>query len=144
MTIDGVSVSAADTEGGASLTFEVEDGDVAELRRRVQHMAQMYTTHAGHGGMMWHHMGGGSGGGMHGKGMHGEGGGKGMGMMGKAGPMPPADASVEDIDRGARITFAPKDPSQADALREHVRMHQARMGTGECWMATPPQDEAAQ
>jgi hypothetical protein len=84
----------------------------------------------GHRGMMWHHMG---------KAGMGRGhmmGGKGRGhMMGQGmGPMPAADAKVEDIDGGVRIVLTPKDASQLSALRERTRLHGERMGGGECWM----------
>lgn len=39
-----------------------------------------------------------------------------------------------DTDNGARIDLWPTDPSQLTSLREHIRWHQLRMSSGECWM----------
>jgi hypothetical protein len=130
---EGVEVAADDTDTGVALTFTTPSGDVDDLRRRVRHMAQMYEMHEGGRGMMWRHMhsGGGPGPGPHGPGM---GMGPGMGGMHGRGPLPPVEATVEEVDRGARIILQPKDSAQLDALRERVRMHRARMQTGECWM----------
>lgn len=140
MVVQGTDVTAADTEGGVALTFTTETGDVADLRTRVQHMAQMYGMHHGQAGMMWHNMGGegmGHGGpGMGGEGMGHEGtgmGGPGMDHMAERGPMPAASTTMTDTDLGARLELRPTDPSQLDALREHVRWHQERLHSGECW-----------
>jgi hypothetical protein len=48
--------------------------------------------------------------------------------------MPAATATVTDTDLGARLELRPSDASQLGALREHVRWHQQRMHSGECWM----------
>jgi len=50
------------------------------------------------------------------------------------GPMPAANATVSDVDNGARIELVPKDASQLDALRQRTRMRQQRMAAGSCWM----------
>lgn len=126
MVVEGSDVAVADTQEGVALTFTTEAGDVGDLRARVQHMAQMYGMHAGQRGMMWHHMGG-QGQGRGGPGMD-------MGHMAGRGPMPAATATVTEIDKGARLELRPTDASQLDALREHVRWHQQRMESGECWM----------
>lgn len=39
---------------------------------------------------------------------------------------------AEDIDRGARLVFTPRDPAQIEALRTEVRQHAALMLPGEC------------
>lgn len=126
MVVEGADVAVADTEEGVALTFTTEAGDVGDLRARVQHMAQMYGMHAGQRGMMWHHMG------RQGQGRGGPG--MDMGHMVGRGPMPAATATVTEIDKGARLELRPTDASQLDALREHVRWHQQRMESGECWM----------
>lgn len=138
-----VNVSVADTKTGVALTFTTDQkGDVANLRQRAQHLAAMYTSHSGQGMMMWRYMHGrGMGPGMMGRGM-GPGQGMGPGMMGRRGmgqgygrgPMPAANATVSDVDHGARIELVPKDTSQLDALRQRARMHQQRMAAGACWM----------
>jgi hypothetical protein len=140
MVVEGAEVTAADTEGGVALAFTTATGDVADLRTRVHHMARMYEMHQGQAGMMWHHMGAG---GM-GHGGPGMGGGGGMGSkdmdhMAGRGPMPAASATTTDTDSGARLELRPTDPSQLDALREHVRWQQERLHSGECWML---QDQA--
>jgi hypothetical protein len=75
---------------------------------------------------------GGEGMGHGGRGMGGEG--MGMGHMAGRAHMPAASNTVTDTDKGARLELRPTDPSQLDALREHVRRHQERMHSGECWM----------
>lgn len=126
MVVDGADVAVDDTEKGVALTFTSEASDVGDLRARVQHMAEMYETHRGQRGMMWHHMGG------QGRGR----GGPGMDMdhMAGRGPMPAATATVTEIDKGARLELRPTDASQLEPLREHARWHQQRMESGECWM----------
>jgi hypothetical protein len=126
MVVEGADVAVSDTEGGVTLTFTTEAGDVADLRARVQHMAEMYEMHGGRRGMMWHHMGG------QGRGRGGPG--MGMGHMAGRGPMPAATVTGTEVDKGARLELRPTDASQLDALREHVRWHQQRMEAGECWM----------
>ena len=130
MSVQGADVSVTDTKDGVALSFTTATGDVADLRTRVQHMAQMYEMHHGQAGMMWHHMGG-----------------EGMGHMTGRGPMPAARTTMTDTDSGAQLELRPTDPSQLDALREHVRWHQERMHSGECWMlqgqptATPREEQ---
>jgi hypothetical protein len=124
MLVQGVEVEASDTDSGVMLAFTTETGDVADLQQRVHHMAQMYQMHGGHGGMMWQHMG---------EGGMGHGGGH-MGHMAKHGQMPAASAQVTELKNGARLELTPTDPGDLVGLREHVRMHQQRMQSGECWM----------
>ncbi len=82
MVVQGAEVTVTDTEGGVALTFTTGAADVADLRTRVQRMAQMYEQHHGQSGIMWHHMGG-KGMGHSGPGMGGEGmGHRGPGMGG--------------------------------------------------------------
>ena len=130
MKVPGTSMHAVDVEGGAALEFSTT-GDVAEVRRRVAHMADMHN----HGGMMHGEgmMGGGmaDGGMMQGKGMMGGGmadGGmmEGKGMMGGGmmhGGMMHADARAEDMPQGARLIFTPKDPKELEALRAETKEH---------------------
>ena len=125
MVVQGADVAVSDTEGGVALTFTTDAPDVSDLRTRVRSMAQMYEMHRGHGAMMWHQMRGEDIG--HGSGM-------GMEHMAGSGPMPAASSAVTDTDKGARIELRPTDASQLDTLRQHVRLHQQRMHSGECWM----------
>jgi len=69
------------------------------------------------------------GGGMMGGGMMG-GGMMGGGMMG----MPPADVRADDLPQGARLTFTPKEPTDLEALRHHVREHATHAHPGSCPM----------
>jgi hypothetical protein len=127
MGVQGADVTVADTDGGVALTFTTDAGNVADLRTSVKKMAQMYETHHGYVGMMWDHMGD-EGLGRGGSGMGGEN----MGHMARRG-MPAARNTVTDTIKGARLAFWPTDPAQLDALRTHVRWHQERMLSGECW-----------
>jgi hypothetical protein len=140
---EGVNVAVADTDSGAMLTFTT-DGDVDALRRRAHHMAEMYGVHRGRRGMMWRHRRGGmgpgprggpgmAGAGPRGPGMAGAGPRGGRGMMRGAGPMPAANATVEEITGGARILLTPKNPADLQALRDHVHQHHQRMSSGACW-----------
>lgn len=43
MKLPGVDVAVLDTPAGVALTFTTKPDDVAELRRRVEHMAAMHT-----------------------------------------------------------------------------------------------------
>jgi len=52
--------------------------------------------------------------------------------------MPTSTSTVTATDTGAHVELRPVDVSQLNALRGHVRQHQQRMHSGECWMA---QDE---
>lgn len=124
MAVADVSVDVADTKDGVALTFTTREGDVADLRGRVQQMATMYEVHRGRGRMMWHPMG--------------QGRGRGQGMQAR-GMLPAVAANVIEIENGARLELTPRDPAQLDLLREHMRAHQQRMQSGECWMLQEPQ-----
>lgn len=108
MHVAGTEVAASDTESGAALTFTTT-GDVGELRARAHEMARMHDDMAV--------------------------GGHEMGMM-KDMPMtmPPAHASAEDIDGGARVTLTPIDPAKLDALRSAAHHHVDMMRGGDCPM----------
>jgi hypothetical protein len=127
MKVPGVAVSASDTEGGIAIVFTTATGDVNDLRARVRKMAEMHShvggMHGG-GGMMKDAADGGTE--DHGM-MQGC-------MMGKAGGMHDATATVEDVEGGARLILSPKDAAHLDALRAHVRKCQQRMQSGECPM----------
>lgn len=143
MTIDNAKVEVTDTEDGVALSFTTNAENVGELRERAQHMASMYEMHRGRGAMRWHHMRGATAGPPMGRGHMG----MGRGHMGRgAGPMPAANASLENIDNGAKIVLTPTNADQLEQLREHVRLHQERMQSGECWMLQghPNTDAAAQ
>jgi hypothetical protein len=114
LEVAGTTVQATDVDGGVALDFQTT-GDVAEVRRRVVHMAEMHTKMADgsmtSGDMMQD--GGTMGGGMmHGGMMHG-------GMMATT----PADVRMEELPQGARLVFTPRTPTDLDALRAQTREH---------------------
>lgn len=116
MHAPGASVTAQDTQGGAALVFTTT-GDVEDLRTRVRQMADMHNRMGPHtmGGQM-------QGGGMH----------EGHGMMGMM--MVESEATVADIEGGARLELRPRDPAQLDQLRASVRTHAQQLAAGECPM----------
>lgn len=122
IAVEGTDVEVEDTENGVALTFTTESGDVELVRERAEHLAAMYEMHRGRGHMMWHHMG--RGGGHMGRGM-----GPGAGQ----GPMPAANATVEEIEGGARLVLTPVGGEDLATLRQHARFHQQRMHAGQCW-----------
>ncbi len=124
----GTQIVTSDTSDGVEIVFTTT-GDVADLRARVRHMADMHNQMAGAQG------GGMQGGGMQGSGMQGSGmQGSGMQGSGMGMNMVPSRASVEDVSGGARLVLVPMDPSQLAALRQQARMHAERMQKGQCPM----------
>lgn len=124
MMVPGTRVTSEDIEGGTAMVFTTTSGDVADLRARARRMAEM------HNQMGQHMMGPGMHGGMHGgEGMHGGGEGMQSGMM-----MVASDATVVDIEGGARMELRPRDPAQLDELRAQTRKHSQRMASGQCPM----------
>lgn len=104
MQVEGTTVRAEDVDGGVALVFTTT-GDVAELRRRVAHMAEMHERR------------------------HGEGKG---GMMGAG--MMAATARTEHVEGGAKLVLTADDPENVAALRQRLRQHAERMATGRCPM----------
>lgn len=134
MAAGNVEVEVSDTDTGVALMFTSEAGNVEDLRRRVRLMAEKYERHGGRHGMRWHSMGGpGTAGGKDQAPGAGRQMGMGMGMRGHA-RMPEAQVKVVDVDQGAQIVLTPKETSQLDVLREHVRGHRERMHGGGCWV----------
>ncbi|MCA9529561.1 MAG: hypothetical protein KC543_05460 [Myxococcales bacterium] len=132
MRVPGTTVVAADVDGGAALTFTTTEGDVAELRRRVRARADMHNKR-----MMKRQQCAADASSTQCQARRRD-----AAMAGRE-AMPPATASVEDVDHGARLVVRPKDPSQVDALRERVHMKAERMASGQCPMrsrrgAAPP------
>jgi hypothetical protein len=131
MAVEGTTARAEDVEGGAAMVFTTT-GDVAELRRRVAHMAEMHNRHHGEEhergmGMQSARPGSGAG--------HAHGGaGRSGGMMMK---MPPATARSEEVQGGARLVLVPRNPADLTMLREHVHAHAQQMASGKCPMMSP-------
>jgi hypothetical protein len=109
MGTTSTQITASDTINGAALVFTT-NGDVAGLRARIRHMAEMHNQMAGMRGS------GSAGPGGHGMGMH----------------RIPSYASAEEVPGGARLVLVPTDPSQLAALRQQVRMHVEKMQSGPC------------
>jgi hypothetical protein len=136
MQVPGTTVAATEVDGGMGLAFTTTTGDVAELRQRVRHMAEMHNQPGGHKMMGSQGTAAPGAGAKH---QHGSQAGAGHGgmMMGGGRMMPAATASAEDIESGARLSLQPKDPAQLGALSEHVRMKAQRMAAGHCQMMSP-------
>jgi hypothetical protein len=144
-------VTAENTDTGAALTFTTTEDKVADLRTRVQHMAEMHEReqsgdaqpartaesdvhqfqHA-HGGRPMqqgmpqqqeglHTMQDGMPGQRHAMPMHDAG-------------MVPSIVTVEQVPGGARLRFTPRDMSKLEQLRQHVQAHAQRMQEGGCDM----------
>ena len=158
----GVSVS--NTDGGVALTFITSEDEVAELRARVRHMADVNNRGTGdaqptftehevrdeaegevapapaprlNGGMPLQQEG------LHT--MHG----------GRPGQRPyfgtsagsgsiPSTAAVEDVDGGARLVLTPRDSNQLAALRERVSAHVRRVQDAECAMLAAERKETGE
>lgn len=142
MKVPGTTVTSMDVEGGVALTFITKTGDVAELRQRVQRVAEMHNNNDTSGEMK---MGGQGRDGADTKRGHGAGAARGReggdhgGMM-----MPAVTASVENVNGGARLVLRPKNSAQLEALRSHARMRADRMTQGECpMMSARAQGQAA-
>jgi hypothetical protein len=129
MGVAGTAVATSDTPDGVAIAFTTPKGDVDELRAHVRRMADLHnasgtTVVASLRGpnnastlSPSDHVADTACGGM---GMSG-------GMM-----MPPASASVADVDGGARLVLTPKDPAQLVALRRHASLCSSRMQQGDC------------
>lgn len=133
MGVEDTSVRAEPVEGGVAMVFTTT-GDVAELRRRVAHMAQMHQRRQaavgeeGMGHMQHRQSAQRDGEGMMREGMMGG------GML--AGRMMdmPHEVRAEDIEGGARLVISPLDPQDLPELRAEVEEHAAQMESGRCPM----------
>ena len=137
MGVPGTAVATSDTASGVAMTFTTAKGEVPELRKRVHKMGEMHnrasTTQmeARHDGVAMS--------GSTEASKSGECGG--MGMAGGT-MMPPATASVNDVNDGARLVLTATDPAQLQALREHAGACSNRMQQGECGMLGHQRDAA--
>jgi hypothetical protein len=151
--VQGTTARAEDVEGGAALVFTTTT-DVAELRRRVAHMAEMHAQHHGQGHAEHGDMHGAGHAGHAGQGHAEHGDMHGAGHAGHAGQghaghgdmhgdshalMAKVQAKAEETDGGARlvITFvdaAQTTPADLDMLRQHVRDHAQQISSGTCPM----------
>lgn len=151
--IPGARTQLEEVPGGIAVEITTErQAEVPELRRRVERLARMHEERHGmhrgmHGGMM-----------MQGRPDEapsderqptaGRAGRPGAGMRG-TGPMMSASTRVEEVPSGARLVITTESEADVERLREHVRMHVARMEAHECPMQQmmqepappPPQEE---
>lgn len=137
MQVEGTTRKIVKLDNAVALDFTTT-GDVDELRRRVQKMAQMHEKMHGEGGMMQGQHGqmqGGQGQMMHGE-MHGQ-------MTDEQRQMHQqmmqmmsgVTVRTESIDGGMRMVFTPKDATQVDRLYEMMERHSQMMGEyGPCPM----------
>jgi len=103
MDVAGTQVATEDIDGGIAIVFTTT-GDVADLRARVSHLAEMHKEHAQDG--EHEHEG------------H---------------EMPAAGAVESDVEGGARLELKAADAATVDALRAHVKEHVAKMqSSGTC------------
>jgi hypothetical protein len=110
MQVEGASVQATDVEGGAALTFTTT-GNVQDLRRKVDQMAQMHQQR------------------------HGATPGRGMGQQGGMGMGHVAvQTRVEPIEGGARMIIMAEDPAEIAQVQQHARMMAGHMERGDCPM----------
>lgn len=130
LSLPGTVENVADTDGGVAITFIAPAGQIDDVRARVRQMAQqgMMAACPCHGVTA----DGGAPVAMR-RGMRGPG--MGPGMMERQGMhSPAADARVDDVEGGARLTLTAKNPADVDALRAHVRMHFDHLKSGGCPM----------
>ena len=137
MAVPGTAVATSDTAGGVAMTFTTATGEVPELRTRVHKMSEMHNRASTMQMGARHDDVGMSGSTDSTK--SGECGG--MGMSGGT-MMPPATASVNDVNDGARLVLTATDPAQLQALREHAGACSNRMQQGECGMMGHQHDAA--
>jgi hypothetical protein len=129
MNVPGTKVSASDTPSGAAVAFTTTPDQVPALRERVRAMAEMHEKHRAAGVAGASAPAGTPGGARGGPSGHGHGG---MPMP------PPAKATVEDVEGGARIVATPLDPVDLEKLRSATRMHAAHLQQHGCEMSPAP------
>lgn len=156
--VPGTSVAEADTNDGAAITFTTSSDRVDDLRSRVEGMADMINRHGAGGEMSGTGSNGGtdwgeestvgeawSGSGNETGGTRGiespdqvekdEAGGQpgsAGSMQGMHGMMPRSQANVQEVENGARLLLTPKDPADAERLRNAARQHASMMQQGRC------------
>jgi hypothetical protein len=107
-------VVVEDTSDGVALTFTASPEQLDDLRLRARHAAAMHGPGA--------HLGPGH------AGAHNDGGEHGLQAM----QLPPAHATVTDVDGGTRIALVPSDAVDRDALVEKVHERGQRMNILAC------------
>ena len=108
MEVEGTKADIKKMDGAVAMDFTT-DGDVGELRKRIQNMADMHNKH--HGGMKK--------GKMKGK-KHGK-----MKMM-----MAKSSAVTEEIEGGMRMKVTPEKAENLDKLHKHMKQHHEKIAEG--------------
>lgn len=135
MSTPGARVTAAATPTGEVLTFSTATpGMVADLRQRVRDAAALHNSNHTSGGMHGDMLGRGSMGGTSGM-MSGTNGTE--HQMGMA-PIPPSQATVDDVDGGASLTLTPSAPADLERLQAIVRERAERMQQHGCGQRAKP------
>ncbi len=112
LEVPSATVRADDIEIGAALVFTTGGpygGDVADLRRRVRHMADIHNHHRD-----WLAT-----------------------RMPERALLPPSERQVDDVEGGARIVFKAGEGAQMAELRDRVRAEARRLEAGTCPIAMP-------
>lgn len=125
IVVTGTEIVVKETDAGAAMTFTTGGGDVEQLRRRVRHMAAMYVMQRGQGRLLWRRPG------------------ETESDWSVGPPMPPVQAKVADVERGVELELVPSGATEPRTLRQRVRQHAQRLGSGQCWVfeageARPP------
>lgn len=103
---------AEDVELGGALVFTTP-GDVADLRRRVRLMADVFDHNRDTLAR----------------------------ALEASATLPPALRFVEDVAGGARIVFRPADTSALDTFRQQIAQQAVRLARGQCPMLMPPRPQ---
>jgi hypothetical protein len=109
--VPGAHVSYEETPVGGALVFTAPADRVEDLRERARYASAVHGPERlgkGHDGK-------------HGSGHH-------HGI--KAMQLPPAWGSAQDVEHGARVSFTPADPADADLLRAKLKARAQEMMAG--------------
>lgn len=134
MAADEVEVETGLTSTGTMLRFTTESGDVADLRRRVRHMGEIYGTYDGEVEMNWYRLPDSNR--RSGDSAQDEGGEE--ITTSTPGPMPPVNVAVVNLDKGAQIVLTPTEEADLETIRYHTTAHHKHLDAGQCWMPESP------
>jgi len=123
-SLPGVEISTATTTEGIAVSFTATSGNVAELQRRVELLANMHTMMGGSPNMPMPN--------------HGN-----MPIMHGNTPnrVPAGEVAYEELAKGARLTFKAKDTADLTEFRRQIESRVEQMKKGDCnMMGTMMQD----
>ncbi|HWN69937.1 MAG TPA: hypothetical protein VNM90_19980, partial [Haliangium sp.] len=169
--VEGTTARTTQTKRGITIAFTTKSkGDVAEVRRRVQHLAEMHNQyHAQHqaqgaqgaqqavadqaGGQgaavslqqnaTQARTGTGQTGAQVQAGAGGQGQSEAANAMGTQDVLAMTQARAENISRGARLVLTVKEPRQMERVREQLRIHAQNMAAGHCHTISDPMSGTA-